>query len=149
MAKAADRERQALDLRKAGGTFEQIATQLGYRDAGGAHKAVARALKRVPAAGVEELREVESLRLERLLLAVWRDATGGDLKAVDRALRIIDQRARLLGLNVPVKAEVDMTVAQMDPGEIEIVRRIREWRAAQESARAAEAEPGVDDGVGG
>jgi hypothetical protein len=131
MAKAADRERQAMDLRKAGATFHQIATQLGYRDGGGARKAVVRALSRIPNEAAVDMRAMDSERLDRLLLAVWKDALGGDLKAMDRALRILDQRAKLLGLNLPVRSEVDMLVAQVDPGEIEVVQRIRAWREAQ------------------
>jgi hypothetical protein len=137
-ALASDRERQALDLRKAGASFDAIAKQLGYSDPSGAHRAVTRALDRIPNEAAASLRVVEAERLDRLLLAVWKDALAGDLKAMDRALRILDQRARLLGLNLPVKAEVDMSVSQVDPGEIEIVQRIKAWKAAQEGPAAPE-----------
>lgn len=128
MAQAATQERQALELRKAGVTFQQIAAQLGYRDAAGAHKAVTRALDRVPAMGVEELREVDSERLERLLLAVWQQAISGDLKAIDRALRILDQRARLLGLEVPKSVAAEVSVHPGVPAEVE--KKLAAARAA-------------------
>ena len=37
-------------------------------------------------------------RLDQLQQAVWTDAIGGDTRAVDTCLRIIDKRAKLLGL---------------------------------------------------
>jgi hypothetical protein len=42
-------------------------------------------------------------RLDQLQSAVWRQAVSGDLAAVDRALKVIQARAKLLGLE-------DMTV---------------------------------------
>ena len=99
----AERERKALELRKAGATFDQIAEQCGYADKSGAFYAIKRALSDIVPPAVEELRTLDSERLDRLLLAVWKQALDGDLKAVDRALRILDQRARLLGLNAPVQ----------------------------------------------
>jgi len=99
----AERERKALELRKAGATFDQIAEQCGYADKSGAFYAIKRALSDIVPPAVEELRTLDSERLDRLLLSVWKQALDGDLKAVDRALRILDQRARLLGLNAPVQ----------------------------------------------
>lgn len=98
-----DKERQALELRKAGASFDAIARQLGYADKSGAYRAVTRALDGVLNEAAEELRALDAERLDRLLLAVWQPALGGDHKAMDRALRILEQRARLLGLNAPTQ----------------------------------------------
>ena len=68
-ATAADREAQALDLRKAGASFAAIAKQLGYANKGGAHKAVTRALARVPNEAAVDMRAMDRERLDRLL---WR-----------------------------------------------------------------------------
>lgn len=130
-AEITDKERQALELRKAGASFDQIAERLGYSDRSGAHRAVSRALQSVLKEPAEELRALEAERLDRLLLAFWNDALDGDVKAADRVLRIMDQRAKLQGLNMPTKIDVDSTVT-VDPADIEIVRRIREWRAARD-----------------
>ena len=46
---------------------------------------------------------LEDRRYDRLLNGIWDKATGGDLRAVDRALRIEDQRAKLKGLYAPEK----------------------------------------------
>src|SRR5664280_3101378 len=96
-----DIERKALELRRAGGTYEAIAERLGYQTRNGAHRAVARALARNPAADAAGVRELETERLDRLLVAVWPVAMKGDAKAVDQVLKIAERRARLLGLDVP------------------------------------------------
>lgn len=95
----AERDRQALELRKAGAQFSVIAARLGYANESGAYKAVQRGLKATLQEPADELRTLETQRLDRMLMAVWQDAISGDVKAVDRVLRIIEQRARLLGLN--------------------------------------------------
>jgi hypothetical protein len=95
-----DIERKAMELRRAGVTYEGIAERLGYQTRNGAHRAVARALARNPAADVAGVRELETDRLDRLLVAVWPTAMKGDAKAVDQVLKIAERRARLLGLDV-------------------------------------------------
>ena len=45
-----------------------------------------------------EILELELTRLDRLLMAVYPAAINGDLQAIDRALKIEDMRAKLLGL---------------------------------------------------
>jgi hypothetical protein len=99
----AERERKALELRKAGASFDEIAKALDYADKSGAFYAIKRALSDIVPPAVDEMRTLEGERLDALLAAVWKQAMDGDLKAVDRVLRIIDQRARLLGLNAPVQ----------------------------------------------
>lgn len=100
---AAERARQALELRKAGAQYADIATTLRYADASGAYRAVARALARLTAEPAAELRELEVLRLDRMLQAIWDQVIRGNHGAIDRALRIAERRARLLGLDAPQK----------------------------------------------
>ena len=97
--RAHERHLQALELRKAGVTYEVIAGQLGYATASGARKAVVSALKATLREPAAELRELELARLDAMLLPLWRPVQAGDEKAVDRALRIMERRARLLGLD--------------------------------------------------
>lgn len=103
---ALERQRRALELKIAGATYREIAAALGYGDGSAAYKAV-QAGKRLgfvePAA---ELRQIESDRLDRLQRAVWTNAVKGDLPAVNAALKISDQRAKLLGLNAPQRTDV-------------------------------------------
>ncbi|MGI8333455.1 hypothetical protein ACRYCC_26180 [Actinomadura scrupuli] len=54
---------------------------------------------------------------------------GPVLNAIDRLLRIQERRARLLGLDVPVKAHV--TVDQVDPRDLELAEILREAKVRQ------------------
>jgi hypothetical protein len=83
--KAHSRHLQALELRKAGATYQAIADQLGYANAQGAHKAVASALKATLREAAEDVRELELTRLDTMLLGLWWRVQAVDEKAVDRA----------------------------------------------------------------
>jgi len=109
-AEAMQRERDALELRRAGATYDAIADRLGYTNRGAAYKAVQRGLRRTIQEPADELRQLEVERLDRLLTAVWRSAMGGNLGAVDRVLRVAERRARLLGLDAPTKIETEGAV---------------------------------------
>jgi hypothetical protein len=102
-----DKERRVLELRRAGVTYDQIAQEVGYSNASGAYHAFTRALKRtLNNAGSEELRELEVDRLDRLQRFAWAQAAQGNLRAIETILRIMQRRARLLGLDAPIKQEV-------------------------------------------
>lgn len=109
----AEKQRQALILRRGGATFEQIAERLGYASRKGAHKAVSTALRRLVQEPAEELRALELDRLDALHRAVWPAAMAGDVKAVDRALKIMARRVRLLGLDLPLKVDVRAIVDEI------------------------------------
>ena len=96
------REAQVLELRRAGLTFQAIADQIDgppKYDRAAAYLDFKRALARVVAPQVNEVRDLEADRLDRLQVAVWAKALRGDLKAVDRVIRISERRSRLLGLD--------------------------------------------------
>lgn len=96
---AAERQVQALELRKAGVSFSRIAQQLGYKDGSTAYHAVERALLAIKQEPTDAVRQLSLERLDRMLVAVWQKAIGGDLLAVDRVLKIEERRAKLLGLD--------------------------------------------------
>jgi hypothetical protein len=126
---AAERARQALELRKAGAQYADIATTLGYADASGAYRAVSRALAKLTAEPAAELRELELLRLDRMLQAIWEQVIRGSHGAVDRALRISESRRKLLGLDAPQK------IAPTDPyGEEEYGTAAERYRLRQIAA---------------
>lgn len=94
------REQHVLELRRAGLSFERIADEVGIP--GGrsdAHKIYRRAMSRTLQEPAAEIRQLEADRLDRLQVAVWTKALSGNLNAVDRVLRLMDRRARLLGLD--------------------------------------------------
>jgi hypothetical protein len=102
--KALDRQLRALELRRAGLGYWEIARQLGYRGAAGAYVSVQAALRKLCAPPAEELRQLELERLDRLQLTYWPRALAGEAEACDRVLKIMQQRARLLGLEKTVIA---------------------------------------------
>lgn len=113
-----ERRQQVLALRRAGLTIIEIGIQLDI------HKTTVwnhleRALegyREQSAIDVEHVKAVERSRLERLMQAVWPAATAAkpDLQAIDRALRIMERRAKMDGLDAPERlqaAVVDVTAA--------------------------------------
>lgn len=93
------REARAVELKMAGGTYQQIADELGYRSRSGAWHAVDRALARRTASGVDAYRTRSLVDLELLESKSWDAAMRGDLEAISRCLTAISQRARLLRLH--------------------------------------------------
>lgn len=101
--KSAERRRRAVALRIAGASFEQIGEQLGITRQS-AHALVVNALDEIAkqtAESAEQLRQMELQRLDALQAALWADAMRGDEQKIDRVLKIMAQRAKLLGLNAP------------------------------------------------
>jgi DNA-binding CsgD family transcriptional regulator len=103
-AQALRRERDAIELRMAGATYEDIGEMLGMNKAG-AQKAVKRAMEKLKQEiieGGDTLKAIEIARLDRMQEGIWKLATGKfpDVKAIDMILKIMDRRAKLLGLDV-------------------------------------------------
>lgn len=106
---AAERRAKAVEMRKLGFTYQKIGDELGVSLAG-AHKTVMTALKQLneqTAEGAEEIRRLELERLDEWLVRVAKEIQNGRaLPAIDRGIRIMDRRAKLLGLDAPTKLEV-------------------------------------------
>ena len=102
---AVERRARALQLRKEGASFDDIAAELGMSRSA-AHKTVQRGLVELTALAkgeAEGLRALELARLDELQRSIWPEATGGNLPAMDRLLKIMERRTRLLGLDAPIK----------------------------------------------
>ncbi len=100
---ATERRLMALELRKGGATYRAIAKELGYGGPGAAYKAIDRALKEVLRDPAESVRSLELERLDAMLMGIWPSAKGGDPAAIDRVLKLMERRSRLLGLDAPVR----------------------------------------------
>lgn len=100
-----ERERQALLLRKEGESLQTIADKLGYAGPSGAYKAIQAAMQAIIQEPAEEVRDMELLRLDTLLQSIWWRAKTGDVPAVQTALKIMERRAKLIGLDAPTKYE--------------------------------------------
>jgi len=97
---------EALKYRSRGYTYQQIADTMGCSKPT-AFARVKRALAAIPAEAVDEYRRLEGERLDNLLaIATHQAMTKKSLFAIDRCLAIMDRRARLLGLDAPVRTEV-------------------------------------------
>lgn len=94
---------KALEYRKLGYDYTQIAQFLGYANRQGAHYAVQQALKARTAELADEVLSLDLARLDALYLGVSAPAVQGDLMAVSTALTIIDRRQKMLGLEKPTK----------------------------------------------
>ncbi|MEU6016981.1 hypothetical protein ABZ826_23900 [Streptomyces sp. NPDC047515] len=125
MAEVAERRATLIKLRRAGVPFEDPRIlDLGYTTRGAATKDFYRAIcerRDEQAAEASAYRQEENERLDALLAAAWPMATelrpvfnreGDevgqeiDLKAVDTVLKLMDRRAKLNGLDMPVRNEV-------------------------------------------
>lgn len=98
-----ERQQKALEYRKAGFTYQKIADQLNYKNASCAEHAVKAAMDRITEQPAKEVRKLELERLDAILTTLWAQVAKGHLGAVDRVLKIMDRRARYLGLDMPVK----------------------------------------------
>ena len=104
---ATEKQRRALELRRQGTAYSDIAAELGYKGASGAHAAVRTALKKTLQEPADELRRLENTRLDAMLAALWPGIEKGDPKAIAAGVKISERRAKLNGLDEP--AEVDVT----------------------------------------
>ena len=131
------RDARVYELRIQGNTFEQIASEVGYSGPSGAWQAHQRIKSEWIFESIEEARQLELMRLDELQVAVWDRAINGDLPAAHCVLKIMDRRAKLLGLDKPEKVEVnkwDINAEDLD-AEVERIVHIINEREDQFMAR--------------
>lgn len=73
-------------------------------------------------------RMIELERLDKMFMVVYDQALGGSLKATDRALKIMERRARLLGLDQP-------NTIRVKTWQNEIIDLIREGKTTLDEVR--------------
>ncbi len=103
--KAKELQRKALELRTLGLSYQQIGGQLSVSKTA-AFKSVAKALSEIE----EETRQLAKLnktldlqRLDWIIREAMKLALKGDLQAMDRIMKAIDQRAKIYGFEAPKK----------------------------------------------
>jgi hypothetical protein len=99
---AKTRAAKALELRKEGRTFEQIAVEAGYSCKQSAYDAVKRAILEIIREPAEEVLKIDLERLDAIWQIPYLNAQSGDVNAVNTCLKIMERRARLLGLDTRV-----------------------------------------------
>jgi len=142
-----EKESQVLKYRKGGLTFDAIAEKLGYANESSARAAFKRAIERTrDDALASEGRELHRARLETALTAIWDRVLKGDLKAIAMMLRILERDAKLYGLDMPVKTEVEVTSYDgnlLRQRTREIIQVIREIRESPDSVGVGSSEAGA------
>ena len=102
-----NREREIVEWRIEGLTWRQIAERVGMSPAG-TLKAYNRAMVKTLKPATDELRELELDRLDTLQQTYWQPAVAGNMRAADFILKVIDKRAKLLGLDAPTKIQAEV-----------------------------------------
>lgn len=113
---------EALKLRLSGLTFRDIAESLEM-SVGAVHEAIDRRMEHMADEPAAELLKLERVRLDRLLEAAWPGAMNGDPKRIDSVLRIMERRAKLLGLDAAFVVEHRPAVK---PGSLEELEQRRD-----------------------
>lgn len=133
-AELADRRERVYAMRLTGKSLGFIAQAEGvskttvFNDI----EAVIKAKTEVPA---QQVREMELDRLDLLLDKLMPRVENGDVQAIQTALKVMDRRAKFLGLDAPTKQEI--TVPQIDVGSTalgELLGKHQERIAAEEQA---------------
>lgn len=114
------REIKILELRLSGLSFSEIAFLTGFRSEAGVRKAYERAMKRLAAESnekAEKIRKEEDSRYMFLLRVLMPEAMAGNLKAVDRVLKISKGRRDLWGLDAPEQVDITLLLRQAAEAE--------------------------------
>lgn len=94
--------RTALEYRKSGMSYQEIANKID-KSLYWTYTHIKEAIKEITQEPAEELLRIYNIRLDALLNAVWKSATEGDLAAVQTALSVLRDFAKINGLNPPDK----------------------------------------------
>jgi len=94
---------EAMQMRIAGATYEQIRVAKGWKNRSVAYNACMREFHRLKDEPARELRQIELLRIDRAQVAIWTQVIGGNFGAIDRFVKLSERRSRILGLDAPAK----------------------------------------------
>ena len=147
-----DKEKQVLELKRSGATWDAIAQVVGYSNASGAFKAYQRAMVRTLQQPADELRDAEIDRLDRLQRAYWFEAIGDKNnppvhKSAEIVLKIIDRRAKLLGLDAPTKIQAEVVTYDASGIEADIERIAYQLRGVGQGVTLALEEGASTEGT--
>lgn len=116
------RRAAAVDLLRGGASYETICSSLGYESPTEAKLDTDKLLVQEVQRSREEHRALELSRLNGLIMALWPAGKRGDGQAVDRIIKCIDQRAKILGLYAATRTEI----VSIDAIEAEMARLTQE-----------------------
>ena len=128
-----DKEAQVVALRREGRSWDTIAQAVGYADPSGAHAAYMRASARIVKEDIDAIRDMETERLDMLQGAYWRQAMMGDVPAGMQVLRIMERRAKLLGIDQPIRQQVEVISYDADGIDSEVARLVKLLESAEQN----------------
>jgi hypothetical protein len=94
-------------------------------------KTIRKVIDRMATEATEQARRLEALRLDELTVGVYPAASAGDLAAIDTMLHIMRRRARLLGLDTPVRWAPGVGSSDSDPPTVHVEILGQRERAAR------------------
>lgn len=145
---------KALELRRRGLSYAQVAEQMGWKSQAASYYAVQRGLADTAKEASEEVRAIELARLDELTRVGYRVMfsthyvttqsgrlaahpvtgellvdDGPVLAAMNSLIRVAERRAKLLGLDRPIKHEV-RTIDAIDARLEELARQVEDMEPA-------------------
>ena len=106
-----ERQRQALELRKAGSSYPEIAQALGYSSKSAAYNAVTALLQRLDREAAGDMLTLELARLDTMQRVLAPRILKGETDAIHAALRVMERRAKLAGLDYSEARQADAVEA--------------------------------------
>jgi hypothetical protein len=95
----------AMRMRIDGYTYEEIGERFGLaRDI--VFDLISKGISRTVLDSVEQFRNIELIRLEALHKIVWKRINQGRVELIVTALRIMERRSKLLGLDAPERHDI-------------------------------------------
>ena len=133
--RTAERRAAVVALRKQGGTYRQIAAQIGC-SVSTAHTDVAQAMDRLATIAAEDalvIAQINLLRLDTMFASVWPAASKGDPGAIGMALKLMGEMDRYNGFDAWVRnsTRIEQTTNHAGaPPLREVVVRLQEEKNA-------------------
>lgn len=119
------KEAEVVRYRRMGYTWEEVAAFTGYTTPTGAYLAFKRAHQNAIREDIEEIRKLEESRLDALTATHLTKALDGDPKSTELLLKIMERRAKLLGLDMPIKQAIEVRTHDADSIDAEVARLAR------------------------
>lgn len=117
------RENAAVELHKSGWSYRAIAEKLGVTPTQ-AHRDVKNAIKALNATRLETTQDYVTVELERLNMltkGLEPMAAVGNTMAVTAYVKVMEQRAKLLGLYAPEKKDLNINLSELTDDELRAI----------------------------
>jgi hypothetical protein len=144
---AKEKAARALELRKEGKTFEEIAKEAGYSCRQSAYDAVKRAMAAITREPAVELIELELARLDSMWGSYYIKAQAGNVLALEACLKIMQRRAKLIGLDAPSESRAEFSGPDGGPVAMPTIIQLVGVRPQQQAEHDG-TDPGTDHPAG-